>query len=461
MTSFHDEKGSAVVPFNGGTTGPQQQTTQRQQTYGANNSSSNTSTTTYKNNNTRYQPKTIERPKVKSDMRRVDELIEMLTYRRPDGSGSEQAFIRKWIASLGARPDSYGNYRIRIGDAPILWSCHTDSVHTYEGYQKVFVKNDVARIHKQAFMSNCLGADDATGCWIMREMIQANVPGLYIFHRGEERGGKGSTWLSTNDKDALEGIKAAVAFDRKGYGDVITSQGGTTASKEFATKLGAMLGDWWGPEYGIYTDTAEYAPHISECTNLSVGYFNQHTENEIQDLRFASWLRDKMVTLSAHEIAEMAVRKPGARFYGGYEGYEGYYSGCYSGYGRYGNYGNEEYRSPRRNVAGRSGANLATLFKEEETSTSRSSGTEEYDSDILMNMYERHIAAGGDPEEFTSLFGSFEGIDNVRQPRSAHNLVALVEKYPTTVADFLEQNGYDADDVWQHIQATWNLHGCY
>jgi hypothetical protein len=38
---------------------------------------------------------------------------------------------------------------------------------------------------------------------------------------------------------------------------------------------------------GSYTDSNEYAPIVSECTNISVGYFNQHTKNEVQDLDYA------------------------------------------------------------------------------------------------------------------------------------------------------------------------------
>jgi hypothetical protein len=35
---------------------------------------------------------------------------------------------------------------------------------------------------------------------------------------------------------------------------------------------------------GVYTDSAEFVDLISECTNISVGYYNEHTETEKQDI---------------------------------------------------------------------------------------------------------------------------------------------------------------------------------
>ena len=41
---------------------------------------------------------------------------------------------------------------------------------------------------------------------------------------------------------------------------------------------------------GSYTDSNEYSSVVSECTNISVGYYNQHTKNEVQDLDYADEL---------------------------------------------------------------------------------------------------------------------------------------------------------------------------
>jgi hypothetical protein len=232
------------------------------------------------------------------------ELLSMLAYKRPHGSVTEASFIAKYILATGAVADSYGNLWLTVpcqdGAAPtILWSSHTDTVHRDSGYQKVFYGDG------QAFteVSNCLGADCTTGVWIMLQMIRANVPGLYVFHRAEEIGGLGSMHAIKHERKRLAGITHAIAFDRRGYSDVITHQGARTCSDAFATDLAARLNSaneyfaYATDDSGVFTDTANYTDDIAECTNLSVGYFKQHTGLEYQDVGFACDLADAMCSV--------------------------------------------------------------------------------------------------------------------------------------------------------------------
>ena len=46
---------------------------------------------------------------------------------------------------------------------------------------------------------------------------------------------------------------------------------------------------------GSYTDSNEYASVVSECTNVSVGYYRQHSSNETQDLRYANELSERLI----------------------------------------------------------------------------------------------------------------------------------------------------------------------
>ena len=39
-------------------------------------------------------------------------------------------------------------------------------------------------------------------------------------------------------------------------------------------------------EGGVYTDSAEFTDIIPECTNISVGYYKEHTVNETQDIQY-------------------------------------------------------------------------------------------------------------------------------------------------------------------------------
>lgn len=147
---------------------------------------------------------------------------------------------------------------------------------------------------KVTYKSSILGADDKVGVYIMSRMIDAGIPGMYIFHVGEECGGIGSSFLAKTIPDTLKRFKRAVAFDRTGYENVITRQaGGDCCSTEFAKALGDQINinfpskceNKFSPcSGGVFTDTANYTAIIPECTNLSIGYFGAHGSGEHFDM---------------------------------------------------------------------------------------------------------------------------------------------------------------------------------
>lgn len=244
------------------------------------------------------------------------ELLQMLTYRRPAGSTSERAFRERFLAPLGVQPDKAGNLILRIGDAPVLWSCHTDTVHSKPGRQNVRLSaKGQLTLARLQFDSDCLGADDGAGCWLMREMILSKVEGLYVFHFGEERGGIGSTHIASETPELLKGIRYAIALDRAGERSVITRQfGGRCASDTFAEALGKAIGLGMEPDgTGTFTDTANYTELIPECTNLSVGYDGAHSDKESLDVPFVVALRDRLCKLDTRSLP--VLRDPSVKEY--------------------------------------------------------------------------------------------------------------------------------------------------
>lgn len=234
----------------------------------------------------------------------IHTLLNMLAYKRPAGSKTERKFIRQFIAPLGVETDRAGNLFKQIGTSNVLWSCHTDTVHKAGGIQFVDV-NGTAAVLPGRSGSNCLGADDTAGVWLMCEMIRANKPGLYVFHRGEEIGLVGSGYIADHTPDRLQGIDIAIALDRKGTQDVITyQQGSRCASESFAESLSAGLGMKYKPSPdGVWTDTASYMGLVPECTNISVGYYAQHSTKEVQDLGHIAELRDALLALDCSKLA--------------------------------------------------------------------------------------------------------------------------------------------------------------
>jgi hypothetical protein len=235
-------------------------------------------------------------------MNDLQTIVAMLGYKRPAGSKTERAFIREWLRPLGLHQDKAGNLYKRIGDSPVLWSCHTDTVHKGGGAQMVVIKDGIATVASRN--SNCLGADDTAGVWLMREMIRSERPGLYVFHRAEEIGGHGSQYIANKFPALLEQSSIAVAFDRRGTQSVITHQwGGRCCSDAFAYSLGNALGMGHRPDDGgTFTDTANYMDKISECTNLSVGYFDEHRKTESLDTSYLIELRDRLLAVDGRDL---------------------------------------------------------------------------------------------------------------------------------------------------------------
>lgn len=246
---------------------------------------------------------------------RVALLAEMLTYCRPVDSAAEAQFCNRYLATIpGIWADDCGNYHLHIGDSPVIWSCHTDTVHRVGGRQRLWVTDGMIGLRPRS-RSTCLGADDTVGVWLMCEMIRAGVPGHYVFHYGEEVGGIGSRAVVEAHPEYFEGARFCIALDRAGVADVITHQaGGRCCSDVFAESLAAGLhasgiAGYAPCDHGVYTDSAEYTGIVGECTNLSVGYYRQHSPDEYTDTRHAVALLDALIALD--QSALVYERQPG------------------------------------------------------------------------------------------------------------------------------------------------------
>lgn len=205
--------------------------------------------------------------------------------------GSEDSVIE--YIKCGLKKDRFGNYYKIIGDSNTMFTSHLDN-YTYvtKDIKLRFFNKDGDDFYTSDGNS-ILGADDKAGVTIMLNMIHNNVPGIYYFFIGEEVGGLGSGNVRENfDKiNHLKGVKKCISFDRRGYDSLIIKQSGRDCcSIEFAKKLlsafssnGIKLN--LDPT-GIYTDSYEFIDIIPECTNISVGYFNEHTNKETQNISF-------------------------------------------------------------------------------------------------------------------------------------------------------------------------------
>lgn len=248
-------------------------------------------------------------------------LLNMLAYCRPRGSQTETEFIDRYIRPLpSASQDGWGNWHVKVGESRTLFSCHTDTVAITDGRQTLHYDptTGLAQLSKRSRQrSRCLGADDTIGVFLMCQMIARRIPGHYVFHYGEESGGIGSSALVAGVEPLwLQSFDRIIAFDRKGTSDVITWQGyGQCCSDTFARALASALNtaeptcQYAPSDRGVYTDSAEYVSVIGECTNISVGYYHEHTRREYVDTAHVLRLLKALVRVDWEALP--CERKPG------------------------------------------------------------------------------------------------------------------------------------------------------
>lgn len=208
--------------------------------------------------------------------------------------------------------DEYGNLYKMIGDGStsVMFTSHLDTATQADGkvthVRVVENGDDIVKTDG----TTILGADDKAGTVIMMYMMEKNVPGLYYFFLGEEVGCLGSKWLAKRleddkwiDRDLYKNINKVISFDRKDYHSVISFQNTRTASDKFCDELAKRLNEqdesfkFKTDPTGMYTDSARVSHLYAECTNLSVGYFDQHTKRERQNLDFLVKMSEASVKL--------------------------------------------------------------------------------------------------------------------------------------------------------------------
>ena len=188
----------------------------------------------------------------------------------------------------GLQSDEFGNLFVKIGESDVMFTSHLDTATSaLTEVNHIFDKN----INKTDGKS-ILGADDKAGVTVMMYMIKKGIPGLYYFFLGEEVGCVGSKKVAAVQKEnKIEGINKVISFDRKKTTSIITYQSGQRcASDTFGQALAGSLNraddsfEYEIDPTGVLTDSVQFIKIYSECTNISVGYQNEHTFSELQDI---------------------------------------------------------------------------------------------------------------------------------------------------------------------------------
>ncbi len=224
-------------------------------------------------------------------MRPLRKFLQLTSKTYP--SGHEKELIP--YLPKGYKVDAFGNYYIQIGTSRTLFTCHLDTAD----YTQKTVKHEFEEDHVITDGNSILGADDKAGMVVMLYMIEKKVPGCYFFFLAEEVGCQGSKKLAqyffkqkTSNKWSQYPFDRVISFDRRGTKSIITHQMySRCCSNEFAEALAKELNDaeptfkYQPDDTGVVTDSAQFMELISECTNISVGYYDEHTYDESQDIK--------------------------------------------------------------------------------------------------------------------------------------------------------------------------------
>jgi hypothetical protein len=221
-------------------------------------------------------------------MRIVRKFKQLTSFTYPFGTESD---LEKYLP-VGFQKDDWGNYFYKVdGDLSTMFTCHLDTSCIYKEKVNHIFDGNVIRTDG----TTILGADDKAGMVILLYMIENSVPGIYYFFVGEERGCVGSSKLSANwnFSEFSKTVKKIISFDRRGTDSIITEQlYGVCCSNEFALELAQRLNysnqifNFKPDPTGIYTDSAQFTKLVPECTNISVGYYNEHSTSEYQNIDF-------------------------------------------------------------------------------------------------------------------------------------------------------------------------------
>lgn len=220
-------------------------------------------------------------------------LYSLLTTRRPTNNASycltyTQGLLRQ--QGIEFTTDAHMNVTVDLGGTTCFTS-HQDTVDNKLGVNELVV--DTAGL-LSVNGGGVLGADCGSGMYVMIRMLLAGKPGLYVFFSTEEQGRIGSSAYTMPAH-----ITKCVSFDRKGTDNLITHQMGERGcSDAFADAfITAFDLPYKKDPTGSFTDSYSFFDSVPECINMSVGYYNQHTKNEAQDVPFLESLVDACITL--------------------------------------------------------------------------------------------------------------------------------------------------------------------
>jgi hypothetical protein len=168
----------------------------------------------------------------------------------------------------------------------MLLAAHLDVTSEFSPSDQLIEKDNIIKRQK-----GILGADDRAGVAIILNLLKEvgdfrDIPPLkFIFTVREEEGEKGAEAI---DPDFYEDVSCGISLDRRNCHDIVYKSSSKEYSNlEFAERVARVSSQIFSDEnvfvpcQGGVSDLRVWSEKDARpCVNLSVGYFDEHKENE-------------------------------------------------------------------------------------------------------------------------------------------------------------------------------------
>ncbi len=248
-------------------------------------------------------------------------------------SGKEDKMIKFLVSYIKSLPgdiklgkDAYGNLYVWKGESE-TFPCivaHLDQVQRTHSkdFRAVETRDIIFGYSPSNHQFEGIGGDDKNGIFIALEALKKYDCLKVVFFKEEETGCQGSSHTEMN---FFDNCRFVIQADRKGNSDLITSIGGTDlCSEKFIQDIDP---EKWGykEEQGMMTDveTLKEKGLSVSAINLSCGYYNPHTDEEVSVKRDIEkcWKLIQHIIEECTEVYPHEVGENGS-YYGYYDEWE-------------------------------------------------------------------------------------------------------------------------------------------
>lgn len=164
------------------------------------------------------------------------------------------------------------NYIYAVGDIPIALCAHMDTV-----FPKPPAETEIFYDRQKGVIWSPLGlgADDRAGVFAIIQIIQKGLRPHVIFTVDEELGCLGAAVLA-QEKCPFPDLRYIIQLDRRGHDDCVFYDCDNPDFTKYVENFGFV------ENFGSFSDIYDLCPNWGVAgVNLSVGYINEHSTNEI------------------------------------------------------------------------------------------------------------------------------------------------------------------------------------